>query len=226
MKTIAIIVAGGKGKRMGKPKQFLKIEGKPMLEWTVAAFQRAQSIDGIILVVSKEDLAKAKRIRSAKIIEVVESGKERTDSVRNGLKVLPPSAEIVVIHDGARPAVTVDIIERSVREAKKCGAIVAGVPVKDTVKKVESRKLKVERSLNRDELWLAQTPQTFKVSLIRRAYAQPAEKVTDDAMLVEKLKIPVKMVMGAYENLKVTTPEDLKLMAAILKDRGRCIWNT
>lgn len=216
--TYAIIVAGGKGRRMGRPKQFLRIAGKPMLAWVLGAFQKARAIDGIILVVAKEQLAAAKRLRYSKIFRVVAGGKERQDSVRNGLRQLPESAEIVAIHDGARPAVTPEIIERSVRAARKCGAAVAGVPVKDTIK-VTSNQLTVTRTIDRNKLWAAQTPQAFKVSLIKKAYSKLKGNVTDDAMAVEKSKIPVKMVMGSYENLKVTTPEDLKILETILKNR-------
>lgn len=225
MKTIAIIVAGGKGKRMGRGKQFIKIAGKPMLQWTVAAFDQTKAIDGIILVVSKEQIRLARRIKSKKIFCIVEGGKERFDSVRNGIAALPPSAEIVAIHDGARPAVTPEIIGASIAEAKKYGAVVVGVLLKDTIKKVESRTLNVERSLDRSELWAAQTPQVFKVDIIKNAYSRLATRdprlVTDDAMPVERMGIPVKMVPGTYENLKVTQPEDLDLAAAILKKRRK-----
>ncbi|MFH1386529.1 MAG: 2-C-methyl-D-erythritol 4-phosphate cytidylyltransferase [bacterium] len=217
MKNIVIIVAGGQGKRMGKPKQFLRIAGKPMLDWTVAAFQKCKEIDGIVLVVSEEQLALAKKIKAGKIIAIIPGGKERQDSVRNGLAELPASTEIVAIHDGARPGVSVETIERSIDEAKKLGAIVVGVPVKDTVKKVMSNGERVMGTLNRNELWAAQTPQTFQVEIIKKAYDKLTENVTDDAMAVEKLGIPVKMVMGEYTNIKVTTPEDLSIMASILK---------
>lgn len=203
---------------MGRPKQFLKIAGRPMLEWTVSAFQKAKVIDGIVLVVAKEQMARARALRFSKLMAVVEGGKERQDSVKNGLKSISESAKIVVIHDGARPAVTPEIIEKSVREAKKFGAAVVGVPVKDTIKQVSSKHYAV-RTLNREELWQAQTPQAFKASIIRKAYAKVKDKVTDDAMLIEKLKIPVKMVMGSYQNIKVTTPEDLRIMESILKNR-------
>jgi 2-C-methyl-D-erythritol 4-phosphate cytidylyltransferase len=221
MKTVAVIVAGGKGKRMGRRKQFLKIAGKTILQWTVAAFDQTGVIDGIVLVVAKEQLRLARKIKSKKLISIVEGGKERFDSVRNGLAALPPSVEMVAIHDGARPAVTPKIIEAAVSEANRTGAAVAGFPLKDTIKKVERRKLSVERSLDRAELWAAQTPQVFKISIIQRAYQHIRGDETDDAMLVERMGIPVKMVMGTYKNLKVTQPEDLIIAAAILKKRRK-----
>lgn len=221
MKTIAIIVAGGKGKRMGKPKQFLKIAGKPMLAWTVEAYERAKEIDGIILVVAKEQLKLARALRYSKIIEVVEGGRERTDSVRNGLRELPLSSEIVAIHDGARPMITPAIIDRSIKLAEKVGAVVVGVPVKDTIKEIRTLDLG-PRTLDRAKLWQAQTPQVFGAKLIRLAYkGRVGGWVTDDAMLVEKLGKPVKMMLGDYGNIKVTTPEDLLLAEILLRRRKR-----
>ena len=214
--TVAIIVAGGKGKRMRRPKQFLMLAGRPMLEWTLAAFQKTKVIDGIILVAAKAQMKAAEKFRFSKILKVVAAGKERQDSVKNGLSALPPSTKIVAIHDGARPAVTVDIIERSIREARKFGAVAAGVPVKDTMKVVSRKSLVVSRTVDRANLWQAQTPQVFKAEIIKKAYSKLKAPVTDDAMAVEKLGLPVKMVMGSDENIKVTTPEDLKIMEAIL----------
>lgn len=199
----------------------MKIAGKPMLWWSVAAFQRTKSIDGIILVVAREQLNRAKGLKFPKLIRIVAGGKERQDSVKNGLRALPPSAEIVAIHDGARPAVTPEMIDRSVREARRFGAVVVGVPVKDTIKQVGSRHYAVNRTVDRNRLWAAQTPQTFKVKNIKRAYAKLRVKVTDDAMAVEKSGNPVKMIMGSHENLKVTTPADLKIMGTILKGRRK-----
>ncbi|MCU0641495.1 MAG: 2-C-methyl-D-erythritol 4-phosphate cytidylyltransferase [Candidatus Margulisbacteria bacterium] len=223
MKNIAIIVAGGKGKRMGEPKQFLKLAGKPMLAWTVDVFQRTKAVDGIILVVAADQLTLAKRLRADKIIAVVPGGKERQDSVRNGLAVLPKETQVVIIHDGARPAVTPDLINDTLKEVRDCGAAIVGVPVKDTIKKVHHHGPKVIESetIDRAGLWAAQTPQTFTAPIIRKAYDQLKEAVTDDAMAVEKLGIKVKMVMGSYTNLKVTTPEDIQIMTAILKGRQK-----
>jgi len=232
IKTVAIIVAGGKGKRMGQPKQFLKIAGKPMLEWTIAAFEKAAIIDGIILVVAKENLPMACRLKSSKLLKVVAGGTERQDSVKNGLRQLPDKTEIVVIHDGARPAVSEEIINRSVQAARRYGAALAAVPVKDTIKKIKNQKsclpagtakikkiIKVEKTLERDELWAAQTPQTFKANIIREAYAKSKGSFTDDAALVERLNKPVSIIFGSYANIKVTTPEDLAVMKNVLTGR-------
>jgi len=225
MKTVAIITAAGFGKRMGKPKQFLEIGGKPILELTLSIFEQTKAIDEIILVVNEEDVPRAKKFKFAKLKKVVSGGKERQDSVYNGLKVLPDDAEIVAIHDGARPFVSSEIIEQAIEEARRSGAVVVGVPVKDTVKSINNepalpagRQLTINKTLDRKKLWQAQTPQVFKKEVILKAFEQGYNKfnVTDDAMLVEKMGVPVKMVMGSYQNIKITTPGDLKFAAAIL----------
>ena len=217
MKTIAIITAAGYGKRMGKPKQFLEIYGKPILERTISVFEQAKIIDEIIVVVNEEDVARVKK--SGKVRQVISGGRKRQDSVFNALNVLPEDVEIVAIHDGARPFVTPEIIEQAVSEAIKVGAVVVGVPVKDTIKSVRSSGLGVRSTLNRNELWAAQTPQVFKKDIILKAYQDGKDKfqVTDDAMLVEKMGKPVKMVMGSYQNIKITTPEDLIVAQGILR---------
>ncbi|OGC09349.1 2-C-methyl-D-erythritol 4-phosphate cytidylyltransferase [candidate division WOR-1 bacterium RIFCSPLOWO2_12_FULL_45_9] len=218
MKTVAIISAAGCGKRMGRPKQFLEICGRSILERTLAVFESTQLINEIILVVNAEDIEKAGRLKFSKIKKIVAGGRERRASVFNGLKALSEEAEIVVIHDGARPFVTTEIIEQAIAEARQCGAVVVGVPSQDTIKKVESRTLNVERSLNREEIWAAQTPQVFKKEIILQAY-QNQSQATDDAMLVEKMGLPVKMVMGSYRNIKITTPEDLEIAEGLI-NRG------
>ena len=219
MKTVAIIVAGGQGKRMGRPKQFLKIAGKPMLAWTVDAFQRVKAVDGIILVVTPDQQALAAKIKSPKILAIVPGGRQRQDSVRNGLAALPKGVQVVLIHDGARPAVTAETINGTIRAARQHGAAIAAVPLKDTIKQVARREARVVKTLDRSELWAAQTPQTFTTPVIKKAYEQLIHDVTDDAAAVERLGIPVQIVMGSSANLKVTTPEDLSIMAAILKGR-------
>jgi 2-C-methyl-D-erythritol 4-phosphate cytidylyltransferase len=219
MKTVAIIVAGGQGKRMGRPKQFIKIAGKPMLAWTVDAFQRVKAVDGIILVVTPDQQALAAKIRASKIIAIVPGGKQRQDSVQSGLAALPKGVQIVLIHDGARPAVLATTINGTIKAARQHGAAIAAVPVKDTIKRVARRELRIINTLEREGLWAAQTPQTFTVPLIKKAYEQLKHDVTDDAAVVEKFGIPVQIIMGSYSNLKVTTPEDLAIMGTILKGR-------
>lgn len=218
MKTVAIITAAGYGKRMGQPKQFIEIGGRPILEWTLSVFDGTEIIDEIVLVVNQEEVERAKKFKFAKLKRVVAGGKERQDSVYNGLKALPEDTEIVAIHDGARPFVTEEIIGKAIAAAKEFGAVVVGVPLKDTVKLVEGQGSRVKGTMNRDELWAAQTPQVFKKEIILCAYkeGQGKHQVTDDAMLVEKTGNPVTMVMGSYKNIKITTPEDLLIAETFL----------
>lgn len=221
MKTVAIITAAGYGKRMGRPKQFIKIAGKTMLERTLAVFQKTKIIDGIILVVAKGQLNRARKLPRSKIIKILIGGRERYNSVRKGIRAVPKSAEVIVIHDGARPLVTSSLIERSVKEVKKYGAAIVGVPSRDTVKEISRLGPFIARTIERKRAWLAQTPQAFLSPLLRKAYSRVRKDVTDDAMLVEKLGIPVKMVMGSYQNIKITTPEDLLVARAIIEKGAR-----
>ncbi|OGC11226.1 2-C-methyl-D-erythritol 4-phosphate cytidylyltransferase [candidate division WOR-1 bacterium RIFOXYA12_FULL_52_29] len=220
MKTIAIIVAGGMGRRMGKDKQFLPIAGKPMVAWSLAAFERSKEVDGIILVVAKNNIAKAEKLKSKKLLAIALSGAERQDSVHNGLALLPRSAKIVLVHDGARPAIDIDTIAAAIRAAKQHGAAVVGVPVKDTVKRVTGDGKRIKETLDRSTLWLAQTPQAFKTSLLLKAYAKIKGSCTDDAMVMEAAGFPVVMVMGSYKNIKATTPEDLEYLERVLAKRS------
>lgn len=215
MKIFVIIAAGGSGNRMGQPKQLLPICGKPMLEWTVEAFKQVKEISGIVIVGAGRDLHLSDL--------VCESGPERTDSIRNGLRLVPKDCDIVLVHDGARPLITPEIIKSSIEECKKYDAVAVGVPVKDTIKQVSRDRSPtcptIEQTLNRNILWQAQTPQVFKYSLLTEAYKQAKGNATDDSKLIEDLGIPVRMVMGSYENIKVTTPEDIIIAEAILCSR-------
>ena len=214
MKVAVIIAAGGSGKRMGRPKQFLPLAGKAVVEWTIEVFRKIKVVGQIVLAVPEDDLERAKNLG----VTVVAGGEERGDSVKNGLKAVAPDTDIVMIHDGARPLITPDIIEKAISEAKEYGAAVVGVPVKDTIKRVGDD-LIIKDTVDRQALWSAQTPQVFKYEIITRAYAKKGS-ATDDAKLVEDLGIKVKMVMGSYENIKITTPEDLIVAEAILRSRN------
>jgi len=195
-----------------------------MLERTLLVFENTAVIDEIILVVNPDDIKRAKKFNFAKLKQVIAGGQERQDSVSAGLAVLPSDCEIVVVHDGARPLVTSEIIEQAVQVAEESGAVVVGVPVKDTVKMsnvkcpMSKDGVTILKTLDRNCLWLAQTPQVFKKKIILEAFKKfGQEKVTDDAMMVEKLGVPVTMVMGSYANIKITTPEDLLIAKALLK---------
>lgn len=228
-KCSVIIPAAGQGKRMRAElnKQFLQLQGMPIIVHTLRAFQRCRVIDEIILVVGPGEEPEYRneyipRYGLDKIKAIVEGGRERQDSVINGLQAVSEDCDIVLVHDGARPLVTDEEIINSVTAAEDAGAAVVAVPVKDTIKKVGSELL-VEKTLERGLLWQAQTPQTFRYEVFCEATRRAREDGfygTDDTSLVERLGRRVKIVQGSYENLKITTPEDLILAEAIIKRRG------
>jgi 2-C-methyl-D-erythritol 4-phosphate cytidylyltransferase len=227
VKVTAIIPAAGSGKRMNAKKQFMEINGQPVLSVTISVFEACQSIDDVIVVVARDDIERTKSLLKdhKKVKSVVEGGAERQDSVYNGLRAIVQDADddIVVIHDAARPLVTKEIISKAVMEAKASKAAIVGVPVKDTIKTVSSESVILE-TLDRGSIWQVQTPQVFRASIIKEAYERAQRikyRATDDSKLVERMGIPVKMVMGSYENIKITTVEDVAIAEAVLKGRGK-----
>lgn len=229
-KVAAVIVAGGSGKRMGMKikKQFIELEGKAILAHTIEAFNKCKVIDEIIVVVGKEDIAKVKteivsRYGYDKVIQIVEGGTERQESVYNGLMAVTKEIQYVMIHDGARPFISQEILEKAFIITKEKHATVVAVPVKDTIK-VVNEALEVEATPNRSTLWSVQTPQSFKKELLIKAYGYAKEKslmVTDDSMLVEAYGKKVHVVEGDYNNIKITTSEDLVLGQAILMNKTK-----
>lgn len=227
-KTVAIIPAGGAGKRMGEstPKQYLQLAGVPLLAHTLKIFQDTSSIDTVILAVPGEDIAAVReniveKYSLFKVGEIVAGGKERQDSVRNGLEKIGEDVDIVVIHDGARPLVTSPVLEMAISSAKERGAVAVGVPVRDTIKRTDE-KGQVDRTVSREGLWLTQTPQIFQKDLIVDAYRRAYEEGyygTDDASLVERIGGTVWMVPGILENVKVTTRDDLGFCEMVLHCR-------
>lgn len=225
MKTAAIILAAGAGKRMGagQNKLFLTLQGKPILQHTVEAFQRSVQIDGIVLVAKKQEMAQVRQMVPQavfdKILLYTVGGKERQDSVLCGLTALPACYERVLIHDGARPFVTEPLIEKLMEAVTPtCGAV-AGVPAKDTIKRVGHDGL-VQETLVRSELWNVQTPQCFYRAPILHCYQQAQQEGycgTDDASLAEHYGLAVKLVQSYYENIKLTTPEDLDVADVFLR---------
>lgn len=218
----ALILAGGKGKRMQSDvsKQFIIINGKPLLYYTIMRFVRCDLIDKIVLVLPKDEVDYCEKNivqkYSLKVDMIVEGGKERQDSVRNGLNALTDT-DIVLIHDGARAFVSEEIINDGIKYAKRYGAAAPGVIPKDTIK-VRDHSSFSKETLNRDELVAIQTPQVFKLQLIKEChYKIEADKivVTDDTMVVETYGHKVYLFKGDYSNIKVTTPEDL-IMAEYL----------
>ncbi len=221
----AIIVAGGKGKRMGQKisKQYIRIGEKEIIARTIEVFQKSKSIDDIVLVVPESDMDFCKndivnKYQFTKVKHVIPGGRERQESVYNGLKHCNTETELVLIHDGVRPFVDDDIIEKSIEAAREIGACTAAVPVKDTIKVIGEDGLSTETP-DRSRLWAIQTPQAFKYRLILEAHKRALEEGfngTDDTMLVEHIGYKVKVIEGSYNNIKITTPEDVVFAEAIL----------
>lgn len=228
MSVTALIPAAGMGKRMGQSvaKQFLPLGDRPMLAHTLLAFQRAPMIDEIIPILSREDMEHClrdviERFHITKVKTLVVGGRERQDSVFNGLEKIGDGSGIVLVHDGVRPFVTQEMIAEVSEIAAGGTSVAVGVPLKDTVKEVRPDGV-VKATLDRSRLWAIQTPQAFPVKLLRQAYAEAYRKKyvgTDDATLVERAGRKVRVIMGSYENIKITTPEDLILAEEILKRR-------
>ncbi len=199
------------------PKQFLSLAGIPILVHTLKVFQHSPLIDEILLAVPEGELADVQRniverFDLSKVSLVLAGGPERQDSVRNALAHVTEDHDIVLVHDGVRPFVTGDLIKRVIAETSVFGAATAGLPVRDTVKEVD-RKGFVARTVPREDLWLTQTPQAFRREWILAAYERAATDEfygTDDASLVERMGISVRMIPGDADNIKVTTPEDLE----------------
>lgn len=222
----AIIVAAGKGRRMGTEisKQFLPLCGKEILAHTVEKFEQAAAIRDIILVTGKDALADVETMAQEygwkKVVFVTEGGKERQDSVYNGLQQLSADTEIVLIHDGVRPFVTEKIIEDSIAAAMETGSCAAGVPAKDTIKVCNAKGIAIATP-DRSTLWQIQTPQTFRKDLILKAHERAKADGffgTDDASVAEHSGYPVKVILGSYRNIKITTQEDLSVGEAFLKE--------
>lgn len=226
MKADTIIVSAGKGHRFmkGKKKQFYLLADKPILAHTLDKFENCPLIHSILLVVGQEDMDYClkeiiEKYQYRKISQIVPGGKRRQESVKNGIDFLSKETDIVVIHDGVRPFVTKEMIEESIRSAVKFQAVVMAMPVKETVKMVQ-RDGTVLKTLDRDSLWQIQTPQTFQVNVIKEAHYRAIEDGfigTDDASLVERLGVKVRILPGSYTNIKITTPEDLMLAHLILQ---------
>ena len=227
MRTIAIIPAAGFGVRMKAeiPKQFLKLDGKPILAVTLEKFNNCSLVDGIILVVPADDTEfciseVVEKYRLNKVSKVTAGGKRRQDSVRAGIKAIEGDCDCVLIHDGVRPFVSIETINNSIDAIKDERAVITAVPAKDTVKKVGNEGY-VFKTYDRKLLWLVQTPQIFRYDDIYNAHmkaeAEGWDEVTDDAMLMEKLGISVKVIQGSEDNIKVTTPHDLEYAEFLLR---------
>ncbi|MBI3802644.1 MAG: 2-C-methyl-D-erythritol 4-phosphate cytidylyltransferase [Nitrospirae bacterium] len=227
----AVIPAAGQGKRLGgeTKKQFLELCGLPILIHTLIPFQSASIINEITCVVSKEDCSFIEGLVSShrldKVKRILHGGERRQDSVWAAVSELCERSDpndLILVHDGVRPLVTTELIERVAAAAAEVGGAVAARPVTDSLKRVSSGRI-ISQSLPRENVWAMQTPQAFRLSLLREAY-QKAEtdrfEATDEAMLVERLGHPIRCVEGSAENIKITTPPDLRLAEILLHARG------
>ena len=227
LKTVAIIPAAGAGVRMGTghAKQFLDFEGRPLLAITLEKFHLSPMIDGIIAVVPAADVDYCRReiidrYALSKVTKIVKGGERRQDSVRLGIEASGGAYGLVLIHDGVRPLIRLELIERVVIAARKDRAVIAALPAKETVKGVDGNHL-VTRTYDRQQVWLVQTPQVFRYEDIfmahKRAVEEGWEEVTDDALLIERVGIPVRVIEGSEDNIKITTPHDLEMARFLLK---------
>ncbi len=225
-----ILLAAGKSLRFKSiiSKPLAKINSQAVISYSLKVLNSCPQVKDIIVVANDSNLkALSDEIKSLdirKIVKIVRGGKRRQDSVLNGILAAEDKTDMVLIHDSARPFITQKMIFLVLKEANKTQAVIVGVPVKPTIKEVQGAggrgqgAIFVKRTLDREKLWEIQTPQVFKKSLILRAYKESGDiNVTDDASLVERLGIKVKLVMGSYFNIKITTPEDLILAEAIAK---------
>lgn len=222
--TTAIILAAGKSERMGGgvDKAFLSLVNKPIVAWSLIAFERCAEIDRIVLVVRKEQLLASKAVVKmfgvSKVKKIVPGGAKRQDSVLAGLAECDIDTRYVVIHDAARPCVTSELVGEVVRQVKRFGAVTVGRPVVDTIKMCAKGAV-VTETLPREKLWAVQTPQAFQVKVLREAFKKldPKQEVTDDCQVVELAGGSVKIVETRKPNFKITTVEDLQVAGALLK---------
>lgn len=226
MKVAVIIAGGGIGKRMGsdRPKQYLELNGRPMICHTLDRFMGIEDIRKIVVVLPsdfapsfQDDILKPYDY-DLSFIEILEGGVKRQDSVRNGLMAVPDDFDVVLVHDACRPFITKDLIRRSIETAYGEGAAIIAAPIKETLKKVNGGA--IDETVDRQHLWGAQTPQAFRLGILRKAIEKAYQDGfygTDDAILVERLGGKVKIIEGDYRNIKITAPEDLIVAEAIAK---------
>ena len=223
-KVGAIVVAAGSSQRMGGvDKVWALLGGKPIIVRVVDTFQECDLIDQIVVVLSQSNLEPCRKLITeqgwSKVTDVCPGGARRQDSVSAGLRRLD-NCQWVVIHDGARPLITEDLIRRGLGEVEANGATVAAVPVTDTIKVAGDGQI-VQQTLPRNKLWAVQTPQVFRFDIIAEAHKRVKDEVTDDAAMVEQLGYRVKLYMGSYDNIKLTAPDDLVLAEALWQKRGK-----
>ncbi len=223
----AILLAAGSGRRMGSvlPKQFIDLAGRPMLVHALAAFERAEQVERVVLVTLADSVDRCRKVVRewgiSKVTAVVTGGEQRQDSVAEGLRAVPEDAGVIVVHDGARPLVLPEQIDAVIDLAREKGSAVLGTPVTDTIKEIDNGR--VLHTLDRSRLWRVQTPQAFRAPILHRAHEVAARcgyTGTDDTSLLEQLNVPVYVVTGREDNLKITAPEDLAMAESILRSRA------
>ncbi|MBI2067214.1 MAG: 2-C-methyl-D-erythritol 4-phosphate cytidylyltransferase [Deltaproteobacteria bacterium] len=221
MKVFAIIPAAGIGRRFGAQKQFLDLEGQPLLSYTLRAFENSPLIDGVYLAVPEGETSAVQQwsqwIARKKPVQIYPGGKERQESVRLGLKILP-SCDFVLVHDGVRPFVTPSLIESVLEGAQAVGGCIPGLPLKETTKSVTEEGW-VRETIDRTYLWSIQTPQAFSYEILREAFEKATKDNfygTDEAMLVERLGRKIKVITGLPWNIKITTRDDWELAKTFL----------
>lgn len=227
MKVSAIIPAAGQGTRMGSsiPKQFLLLRGKPILHHTLRAFETSGQVDSVTLVVPEKDFDNAKKEWSKDFNDIVKNivigGKERQDSVYNGFRAIDADTDVVIVHDGVRPFVSADMIQRAIEAAERYGAVITAIPVSDTVKQSDDEGF-VARTVERNGLWRIQTPQAFQYGVLAEAFQKAVKDSyygTDEGSLLEYAGKKIKIIEGSEMNIKITRKEDLILGEAILNSR-------
>jgi 2-C-methyl-D-erythritol 4-phosphate cytidylyltransferase len=230
-RVTAVIPAAGSGMRMGleEAKQYLEIDGKPLLVHTLRTFQECHAVDSIIIVVPEKDVdyclhQMVPRYQLSKVYKVISGGERRQDSVRNGIEAVADSCRWVLIHDGVRPFVSTELIEKVIKAARRYRAVITGLPVTETIKRVDSN-ANVLETIERNDLWLIQTPQIFGREDIHLAHQEALKRgwteATDDAFLVEKMGISAKIIEGEERNIKITTSHDLQVARFLLSTESR-----
>lgn len=221
MKRVSVIVvAAGEGRRFGHAKPYALLMGKPILEWSLEAFETHEDVDEVILVLKDDSRKKDYSERYTKIVSVVKGGEKRQDSVLSGFRQIDPmKADIVLVHDGVRPLVSSELIGLIIAAVQEKGAVVPAIPLKDTVKRVDGQEVK--ETLEREKLFRVQTPQGFLYSVLKAAFDRAGKENfygTDEAVLVERTGKKVYIVQGDPKNIKITTPEDIQIAEAFLGD--------
>lgn len=224
----AIILAGGMGRRMSRDKQYLKILSRPMIEWTLDSFLKTGIFDEIVLVLTPRNIRLHKIEWSKKGVKIARAGRTRMESLKNGFSCVSKDAKVIAVHDGARPLVSINLIERCMLKAYKYGACVPAVPLKDTIKRVSKDGKSIEKTIDRDCCRLVQTPQCYKREILEKILkkADLKKDYSDESQILEQENIKIRIVESDYFNIKITTPEDLIIAEAFMKNRRQRTENT